>query len=117
VVMGILSLVQAGYILMNWGGLVPHQSVFWMNDELSFSLLTNDVSVCWHVIQRVWTNLCPQQSSYHGKSSMCIVPAATRNLYCARRPCCVCMIHYTNGAICQYTTFLVANRKQLFNIK
>jgi hypothetical protein len=28
VVMGILSLVQAGYILMNWGGLVPHQSVF-----------------------------------------------------------------------------------------
>jgi len=39
VAMRILSLVQARYILRNWGGLVPHRSVFWMNYPFHCSLI------------------------------------------------------------------------------
>jgi len=40
-------------------------------NELPFSLLTNNVSLCWYTLYRVWTSLCPQQSSYHRNSIMC----------------------------------------------
>ena len=90
-------------------------SEWMMNYPFHCSLIC--IPVLTWFIQKVWTNLCPQQSSYRGSSLSCAYNACNHWIFVLCGVPVVCTIHNNKGVICRYTSFLVANPKQLFKIK
>ena len=103
-----LSLVQARYKL-NWSCLVPRQSVFWMNYPFHCSLIMYPYADMLYSLNQSLPPTEQLPCAYSACSHWELAQFATSLR--------ACTIHNNKGIICRYTTFLVANAKQLFKVK